>query len=258
MTNRQPTLRFDHREIAVIFSLFVFVSLLMFTVGILVGKGLAQAKYEGLSLKIGSPTLSQNKPIHERTTASAVPSELHPSGTSVSSGDSLSVAPFKEKPAPQKNRVAENGLIEDAPLKLMPQKSPDSDDLGGSLLEPKQETSSDQILSNPNVQSLVEEAPSRHVTSTELPESFSTGKFSVQVDSYTTEKEASDRVDELKKLGFPYSYFSAKELGENKDVWYRVWLGYYPDYQSANDSGRKLQNRGEVKHYLVRKADSNS
>src|SRR5947208_1005393 len=46
----KPSLRFDHKEIAVIFSLFIFVSLLMFTVGILVGKGLAQAKYESLLL----------------------------------------------------------------------------------------------------------------------------------------------------------------------------------------------------------------
>ena len=50
MANQNPSLRFDHREIAVIFSLFIFVSLLMFTVGILVGKGLAQAKYESLLL----------------------------------------------------------------------------------------------------------------------------------------------------------------------------------------------------------------
>src|SRR5947209_3699116 len=48
MNKRTTALRFDHREIAVIFSLFIFVSLLMFTVGILVGKGLAQAKYEGM------------------------------------------------------------------------------------------------------------------------------------------------------------------------------------------------------------------
>src|SRR4051812_30158452 len=63
MTNQQPSLRFDHREIAVIFSLFVFVSLLMFTVGILVGKGLAQAKYESSRMIDSTPVdISRREP----------------------------------------------------------------------------------------------------------------------------------------------------------------------------------------------------
>ena len=47
MGKNRFSLKFDHREVVVIFSLFVFVSLLMFTVGIVVGKGLTLAKYEG-------------------------------------------------------------------------------------------------------------------------------------------------------------------------------------------------------------------
>ena len=43
----RPSLRFDHREIAVIFSLFIFVSLLMFTVGILVATCLPLGKMYG-------------------------------------------------------------------------------------------------------------------------------------------------------------------------------------------------------------------
>lgn len=49
MANSKPSVRFDHREVAVIFSLFVFVSLLMFTLGIVVGKGLSNAKFERLA-----------------------------------------------------------------------------------------------------------------------------------------------------------------------------------------------------------------
>ncbi len=255
MTNRQPTLRFDHREIAVIFSLFVFVSLLMFTVGILVGKGLAQAKYEGLSLKIGAPLVGQNK-THERLTAST--QDTRSAGTSVNSGNSFgsaTTAAAKEKPAPAKMHVADND-DNVGPLKLIPQKTKDNDEFSGSLLEPHHASDTDHILKDPKIQSLLEAEPKRTLSATEMPESFGNGKFSVQIGSYTSEKEATERVDNLKKLGFPYAYFSAKELGENKDTWYRVWLGYYPDYQSANDSGRKLQNRGEVKHYLVRKTDT--
>ncbi|NBX81960.1 hypothetical protein EBQ90_02595 [bacterium] len=75
-------MRFESREIAVILSLFIFVSLLMFTVGIVVGKGLAQAKYAGTA----PPETS-----HERQLSSSpapetpTPHETAPTGTSVSS-----------------------------------------------------------------------------------------------------------------------------------------------------------------------------
>ena len=73
--------------------------------------------------------------------------------------------------------------------------------------------------------------------------------------SYTTKKDAEDRVAALKKLGFSYSYTSAKILEGSKDTWYRVWLGYYPDSESAKKSGEALQARGEVKNYIVKKTD---
>ncbi|MBY0371765.1 hypothetical protein K2X33_13860, partial [bacterium] len=55
----KSTLRFDSREIAVLFALFIFVSLLMFTVGIMVGKGLTQAKYE----QEGGPAEGLHSPL---------------------------------------------------------------------------------------------------------------------------------------------------------------------------------------------------
>lgn len=89
-----------------------------------------------------------------------------------------------------------------------------------------------------------------------MPESHAAGQFSVQIGSYPNQKEAEERVDSLRKLGFPHAHFSAKQLSENQGMWYRVWLGFFPDYDSANESGQALKKRGEVKQYLVRKVDS--
>ena len=47
-----------------------------------------------------------------------------------------------------------------------------------------------------------------------------------------------------------------QELGEKKEPWYRVWLGYFPDAESAKAGGEVLQQRGEVKSYLVRKSEN--
>ncbi|NDC23951.1 MAG: SPOR domain-containing protein, partial [Proteobacteria bacterium] len=70
--------------------------------------------------------------------------------------------------------------------------------------------------------------------------------------------QALERVQALKKMGFPHAYISTKALGENKETWYRVWLGYYPSFESAKASGDSLQARGEVKNYLVRKSEATS
>jgi hypothetical protein len=249
MTNNKPPLRpplrFDHREIAVIFSLFIFVCLLMFTVGILVGKGLTQAKYEGSIFLDGA---------RERR------SHGEPAPESVSFGTPPASNP---EPAPEKPEVA----------KLTPQKSRMPGLTSPSLHEPTRSKTADNILRNPKVAALIDDGePHRTVASLPspsqehsqslappktLPPSFPNGKFTVEVGSYPKQKEAADRVEELKKLGFPHAYFSVKEVGESKDNWYGVWLGYYPDHESAQGSGQMLQERGEVKSYLVRKTESN-
>lgn len=265
MTNQHPSLRFDHREIAVIFSLFVFVSLLMFTVGILVGKGLAQAKYESTRMIDSSHA--------EPPTVSLQPSKH--SGTSITTNQEKSAGPIGAEPAQNAHHEAEakpsRSTIDDEPiqtssrLKLVPQRGKENGETGDSLLEPGSKGVSENILKNPQIASLLEEeSPAqkgkRSVASasvpTKIPGSYANGKYTVQVGSYPTEKDATDRVDSLKKLGFPYAHFSAKELGDNKETWFRVWLGFYPDYQGANDSGRILKDRGEVRHYLVRKSDT--
>ncbi len=246
MANQSSSLRFDHREIAVIFMLFIFVSLLMFTVGILVGKGLTQAKYEGGSYA----PIERNLTASSKTPAPAEATEKYSLGSSVTTPTES-----QTETAPAKEIVEKSAA--DSSITLVPQKPKDTTS-PGSLLEPKGQHETESILNNPKLQALLEKDPriSRKLNSFGVPDSYPSGKFSVQIGSYPTKTEAEERVSSLKKLGFPHAQFSAKQLGENKEVWYRVWLGFFPDYDSANDSGKSLQSRGEVKQYLVRKVDS--
>lgn len=273
---QQPSLRFDHREIAVIFSLFVFVSLLMFTVGILVGKGMAAARYEEILAQSGS-----GRPI-----ASLSPK----SGTSVSLGEEVDEGPAENHAAPAKGHgtppatttrdahrdpmaspstpqtsslTTTPATVEKpaaaGPLKWIPQKDTPANRLSESLLEPGagQSTSND-VLKNPRIRALLEEeAPKRKLasaSSSEPPKGGAEGKFTVQIGSYPTQKDAEEKVAALKKMGFAHAYFSSKALGDQSATWYRVWLGYYPDFQSAKSGAEFLQRKGEVKNYLVRKS----
>ncbi|MFM8314918.1 MAG: SPOR domain-containing protein [Deltaproteobacteria bacterium] len=304
MAKNTSGMRFESREIAVILSLFIFVSLLMFTVGIVVGKGLAQAKYAGTvppeashERQLSSSPTPESAPQHETTA---------PTGTSVSSHPPIienKTPPVAEAAAqPETHPTSETHWAkapleespkkeEPEPLELKTKKSGNLDvhqDLQADYLTEETE----KVLKNAHLADLFEAEPAtapkaksqakgprvaskdtdevverdfsqlnaeRSVASAvspSTPKSFGKGAYSVQVAAYSEEAQALERVDALKKLGFPHAYFSAIELGENKEKWFRVWLGYYPSFESAKAGGEALQARGEVKNYLVRKTEN--
>lgn len=288
----KTSLRFDSREIAVLFSLFVFVSLLMFTVGIMVGKGLTQAKYEN------APE-SQTAPGHD------VADSPEHSGSSVSMGHVPQPAAHSEKsenahgkeahapehavpsaehaPAHGEEKVAakphdpdthannEGGWGHDAEpaqhaskpaekIKLVPLNPAQPEQMGTALSE-KNTREANQLLKNPKILSLLEDEPVA-VTRGRKPSSATpvTSKpaspgatYTVQIGSYPSETAAKERVDTLKKMGFTGAFFSAKELGASSGTWHRVYLGQYPSAEVAKQVGDQLQAKGEVKNYIVRK-----
>ncbi|MBI1860192.1 MAG: SPOR domain-containing protein [Deltaproteobacteria bacterium] len=247
MPNSQNPLRFDHREIAVIFSLFVFVSLLMFTVGILVGKGLAQAKYETM-------ISAEAERMKLAATAPFAPQNLPLRGTSVSTGheNTTSVESLEHDKAENAEAA---GRVEkpDAKLELVPA---ESGPVGG-LKEPAENKEIKQVLANPKLRNIfeAEEKVNRVPASVQQSDAAAHGAFTVQVGSYPGQKDAEERVDHLKKLGFDEAFFSVKEIREKNDTWFRVWLGFFPDKEQARLAGQSLKDKGEVKDYIVRDAD---
>lgn len=243
MSSPQQPLRFDHREIAVIFSLFVFVSLLMFTVGILVGKGLAQARYESV---VAAEAERIKASAHAPFSPQNVQVPITTSGSSVSFPDT--------KPHPVTEPKVEK---KDSQLELIPTEAT----LGG-LKEPVESKEVSQVLTNPKIRNIFEAEDVGKRTPSSIapvaPQGSPRGAFTVQVGSYPAERDAEARVETLKKLGFPHAFFSAKEIRDKNDTWFRVWLGFFPDETQARLAGQSLKDRGEVKDYLVREADKAS
>lgn len=325
MSKEPSKLRFDHREVAVVFSLFVFVSLLMFTVGILVGKGLAQARYETMlardSDKLRPSTHAASEPNNEADTSSegeehegeaahsAVEANAKDSAASQNHSPDAkkgeeSGAHKENKNAKQDAEASETAVAKaDAPqtakasepLKLIPKKQ-ENPDLREGLKDSGQMTAeAAHVLKNPKLKGIFEGEEGRSRGTASAPvnieskanptkvaakvaakevsktpattgsakseasnlgaDSLAQGKFTVQVGSYTAEKDAAERVEALKALGFTHAYFSAKELGEKRETYYRVWLGYFADPQKAEQSGQMLKDKGEVKNFIVRKTD---
>ncbi len=338
---KDPQLRFDHREIAVIFSLFVFVSLLMFTVGIVVGKGIAQAKYEAILLKdVDLPALhapqhkdadSHGAPHQEAHGGALAPIEAEGHGNDADKHEDRKPAENHDEHGA---KPAEGAQGEAGHGEAAHEEKPKAMDLGTTSLKeaPKHaKDESDLVMKNPKVKQLFDEEPAHkpaaaahgapakkeehkatgheekaaahdakpvahdakpaenheekkeaahgdvhgpkeaaheavkeapkkeesqgRAPASRYPQSLAKGKFTVQVGSYPTEKDAAERVEMLKQKGFRHSYFTTKEIGDKKEIWYRVWLGYYPDLKTAQQSGEMLQKENEIKNFLVRKAD---
>ena len=76
------------------------------------------------------------------------------------------------------------------------------------------------------------------------------GKYTVQVASYATEKEAKDHAAKLKEKGFQAFYLSAKV--NNKD-WYRVLVGLFSSVKSADEYKAQLIKDGGTKAAYVQK-----
>ncbi len=265
MSNR-PALRFDTREIAVLFSLFVFVSLLMFTVGILVGKGLTQARYEGklpgaISSKMGEPLVKTFPEHHAGASVSlgdAHDSRAKPQAHTqnhTENTDSAAHAPAAHGADTAHKAEATPPTVAakpEAPLKLIPLKTPSAQTNGIQLSDPIK-TEAAELLKNPKIRSLVDTEPEARTPASKGPAQKE--KYTVQVGSYPNEQAAQERVEALKRIGYSSAYFTAKELGSTAGTWYRVWLGLYPDYTAAKKMGDELQTKGEVKNYIVRKSD---
>ena len=271
MTKIQSPFKFDHREMTVIFSLFIFTSLLMFTIGIVVGKSLAQPKTNEVAV---TEPESHAHPTPEKESHA---STAHSEGTSVSTGHQVSKSEHdkpsrlesitEEVSAPEEQGKKETSSHHTAhqELELIPEK-PKTGDVRASLADLVDHGELNKALKNPKVQNVIEENPKSHspnktrglasIPSKTPAKSFPEGKYTVQVGSYPSQADASLRVEQLRKLGYPFAYLSTKELGDKKEPWYRVWLGYFPDPETAKANGDLLQDRGEVKSYLVRKTDT--
>ncbi len=304
MAKSQSSFRLDRREMTVILSLFIFTSLLMFTVGIVVGKGITQSTPE--NRQTASASLESE---HAGTKAEPSESPAHPvEGTSVSKGHSAlsshdepshsehakvetSVSPTShleaitnqvsepstpEHKAPAKKIAKGHEIPESSEtpsphtpeLELIPEK-PRTGDVRSNLTDLAENKEVETALKNPKIQALLEDTPKsktpkRAIASpvphqsipTTPPKSFPEGKYTVQVGSYPSQADANLRLEQLRTQGFPFAYLSTKELGDTKEAWYRVWLGYFPDANTAKASGELLQQRGEVKSYLVRKSEN--
>ena len=257
------TLRFDYKEIAVLFSLFLFGSLFMFTVGILVGKSLALRPPEGVgqprhmsALPSEDSGVQPSKHVLESLTRNQEPQPMTEAPT-------MQVEPARRAPRPHgslAHRVPESqgrGASLQAEhlspkkaltstLVLKPQKGERSDVYSGTVMEHRS-APTEKLEAKLRKKNLIEDNASTTFNAK------AKGDYIVQIGSFPNEQDALERVRHLRQLGFASAYFTPNELGESHETWYRVFSGTYASEAEAHQAGERLQKLSEVRTFLVRK-----
>lgn len=78
------------------------------------------------------------------------------------------------------------------------------------------------------------------------------GKYTIQVASFTNEVEAQEFAHNLYNSGYKSTYYTIVNLLD-KGTWYRVSVGFFKEYSSAEIFAKMLEKQGKIETYIIRK-----
>lgn len=273
-------------DVFVKISLFFFVALLSFSIGIFVGKKfsdnqhkLAQLEPSKKSEAHQSSSAKASEHSEEHTTASAPATEMTDEEISklaeefVEDESPLPVAKktetsehkdsheeahaaavhseTHEKAAPAKTHTVERSTASiPAAAKTEPIKEvKEAHEAKDTLKEVSKQVANNQL---PEVKT---EPKTAAVTAggAKLPENVnydSLGKYTIQVGSYNKEEEAKKAAEDLKKKGYAAFYLPAKVKDQS---WFRVSVGLFATQKEAVDYKKTLMDTRAVQSAIVQK-----
>jgi cell division protein FtsN len=252
-------------DVVVKLVLVFFIALLSFSIGTFVGKKFSDNQYKLAQLEPqeGAAAVAAEGDDHEaesRGIASISPdaSQVKPDkalsddeiaklAEEFVTDDSKEQAPGHiENPLDHKVDAAENEEEEAAPVQAHAAPA-----VTHEAVSPAAER---LVHGQPAVVANKAPAPSRIPSS--LPKEIASsalGKYTVQIASYGTEKEAQEKSADLKGKGFSAFYVSAKVKGT---MWYRVSVGLFTTQKEAEAYKKDLLARAKVSSALVQKITS--
>jgi cell division protein FtsN len=95
-------------------------------------------------------------------------------------------------------------------------------------------------------------ATSQKSTSHKAASHEATGRYTLQIGSFSNEKEAQDRVKDLEISGLS-ARIHATDL-KSKGRWYRIYLGGFPTKAAAEKAGKKYRTQGVIDSFIVAKS----
>lgn len=256
----KPRVQLDRFELGVVFSLFLLMGGMMFTLGVLVGHGLG-SREGGAHLTAATKEAvhgveDATEHGHDRAPASV------PKAADAAPGSSLKKA-FRES---KQQALVDLALREDdtsrpksvidaeAHANSHPEwsRKPASEDpVRDELVADYQRAKKNQDdRDKAGVPTAVKGLFERKST---VKDSFSprSGSYTIQIASYATVDESDAKVSELRRSGFNEAYAESvrTKAGEK---WFRVGVGAFPSPDWARKTGDKLMRRHLAGDYVVR------
>jgi len=230
---------FERSEIFIMFLLLVFGSLLVFSIGVMLGKRLLENECK-LILEDNQKKLQECQALTASTTATpaaAAVVEENPDLEGVAKKTESEVIPadpfIKKAPETIKEKEAAKPIIKkDLPSNLN-LKSP---------IEEKEATKTQ-----------LEDSELEHLGITKITDDIK-NKFTVQISAHRDEAEAKQIASDLYVAGFKSSYYLKTEI-PNKGTWYRVGIGFFPKKESAELFADMLKKQEKISSYIIRKID---
>lgn len=232
--------------------LVFFISLLSFSVGTFVGKQFSDSQHRLAALEG-----EYNKGVEESRDVASIPENGDSKPQEILSHDD--VAKLAEEFVQEKPE-ARNVANTETPQEPVPANKPSEiQDLQVKLAKTPTKVPSqaaEKIAHNQEPLAPAPTMPEVKLTKKALPTTVSAdtqGKYTIQVSSHQTEKEAQARVDSLKNKGYVASYIPATIDGK---TWYRVGIGTFTTIKSAKEYLEKLKEDSAFKSAIVRQIAS--
>ncbi|MBN1114905.1 MAG: SPOR domain-containing protein [Oligoflexia bacterium] len=209
------TFSFDRSEIFIMFLLLLFSGMLVFSIGIMVGKKLLENECR----LILEDNLNKLKECQSNVEVKTAAEEV------TGKEEAKPEEPETLKPIQRPKPKPEIEKAEDTP---------------------KQPVVSDEVEVTP-------EQEKQHLAIREISDEIR-NKYTVQVSAHRDEKEASRITYDLYKLGFKSAYYMESQI-PNKGTWYRVGIGFFSKYDSAVKFAEMLKQNDKITSYIIRKIE---
>lgn len=254
--------------------LFLFVTLLSFSVGTYVGKQFSDAEHRKANLETDQDSRTpasveeehdeQEKDSHHET-AEAKSSE-HDEHTkdehakNEEQGESLSqkeldqlAEEFSHQTETERNVASEKPShdTQEAKAPAHEEVKHEKKDAHGYKSFDRGGKEAKKAVSHEEPTPAVEKEPtSRKPSSLPAVAESATGKYTLQVGSYPTEKDAQEKAKELKAKGWNAFYITADVKGQK---WYRLNVGLFNSQKSAQDFKKEYSKETKNNNVLIQK-----
>ncbi|MBI2606300.1 MAG: SPOR domain-containing protein [Deltaproteobacteria bacterium] len=228
METKHELLVFNKKEVGIILMLLGLVALFSFTLGIKLGKRLGATKpVEQAAIAVPPLTAAKPKAEHAAERAAEAAKEPEESASPAFEEDANLAAAAEEKADAALEKEIENTHAG-----------------AGKVLS----------MSLPAEKLNAETKKTESPKSEKKTEKAAAGKYTLQIGSYRTLKEATEQVGELKKKGLDAFYVEAQIPG--KGTWYRVGVGVFANKDMAEKTAARWKTARALPPHIVQKIDS--